>query len=149
MSKPSAPITMTPTRFQQLLDAYGAQPHRWPEAERAMAMHFLANRPATVKQQRHAAQLDALLDLVQASEPSRGLRQSVLPAMGLGRRTFQETFSLFWRPMGALACSALLGLMLGAQSVWPVMDTQESIVGLEDEMIVLAYGVDWDGEGER
>jgi hypothetical protein len=49
-------------RFTELLDAYGAEPRRWPPAERAAAQAFLAVSAEARGRLAAAAALDALLD---------------------------------------------------------------------------------------
>jgi len=57
---------MDEIRLRQILDAYGARPERWPEAERAAARALLASSPAARAAQADAARLDALLDAAPA-----------------------------------------------------------------------------------
>jgi len=63
--------SLTETRFRDIVDAYGADPSRWPEAERAAAAIFARNNPeiaAPILDQARA--LDAWLDMdaVEVSE---------------------------------------------------------------------------------
>jgi hypothetical protein len=53
---------ITLVRFAQLLDAYGAEPARWPAEEREAALALLARSPEARRQRDEAARLDALLD---------------------------------------------------------------------------------------
>lgn len=52
---------MTPTRLADILDAYGADPARWPAAERKAALALLATEPDLARHQAEAATLDAAL----------------------------------------------------------------------------------------
>jgi len=49
-------------RFKALLDAYGADPARWPDAERDTALHFLADDARAQAWLDEARLLDDLLD---------------------------------------------------------------------------------------
>jgi len=70
---------MDARRLDELLDAYGADPARWPADERAAAEALLASSPELRARVTAAAQLDALLDVMPAvSEPSAALRERVL-----------------------------------------------------------------------
>lgn len=72
---------MTLQRLQQLLDAYGAAPERWPEAEHDAALLLLAHSPAARAQREEAAYLDALLDLASGAHPSAELVPRILAAV--------------------------------------------------------------------
>ncbi len=58
---------MTKDRFTAILAAYGANPARWPEAEREAALAFLAANPRAVRLA-EAAQTDAWLDMLTAAD---------------------------------------------------------------------------------
>ena len=68
---------MNRTRLLQLIEAYGADPARWPESERGAALTLLARDPEAQRVQREAAELDAMLDGEVALEPSAALRRAV------------------------------------------------------------------------
>jgi hypothetical protein len=120
-------MTISLQRFEQLLDAYGARPERWPDHERAAAMQLL-EQSAQAAHLWHSAQwLDQQLDQL----PAPGFRQldarllaAPLPARHkkLTDRLLEwlvplqaRTAAVFWRP-AALACVPLvLGLAVGNQ----------------------------------
>ncbi len=63
--------SLTEDRFRDIVDAYGADPVRWPEAERAAAAIFARNHPEISEPVLDAARrLDAWLDIdrVEVSE---------------------------------------------------------------------------------
>jgi anti-sigma factor RsiW len=64
-------------RFVALLDAYGAEPSRWPEAERAGAQALLASDPELQRMHARALELDQVLDAGVALAPSPALRRAV------------------------------------------------------------------------
>jgi hypothetical protein len=71
---------MTVERLQQLLDAYGANPERWPADRRSQALELLAESAPARALRAEAARLDALLDMVPAAEPSPQLVRRALSA---------------------------------------------------------------------
>lgn len=119
---------MNRERFEQLLDAYGADPRRWPEAERADALAF---RDAHASEEEsaltQARQLDALLDVArETAAPSDLLAARVLkaaPKPGSG--------SIGWKPMAALAACAVLGIVagFGVGSLAPAADNDDASIG--------------------
>lgn len=79
---------MTLERFTAIVDAYGANPERWPDAERAGGLALLELSPEARAARDAAATLDRLLDHapVAASDPAlersvlaRGPRAKVVP----------------------------------------------------------------------
>lgn len=56
-----AKTTMSPKRFQEILDAYGADPQRWPEPDRAAATALLSNSLPARRVHRDALRLDQML----------------------------------------------------------------------------------------
>jgi len=62
--------SLTEDRFRDIVDAYGADPARWPEEERAAAAIFARNHPEVAHPLLDAArQLDAWLDAGQVEVP--------------------------------------------------------------------------------
>jgi hypothetical protein len=55
-------MSMSMERFKRLLDAYGADARRWPEADWARAQSLLSASPEARKEWSRAAALDSLLD---------------------------------------------------------------------------------------
>ena len=120
-------MTISLQRFEQLLDAYGARPERWPDHERAAAMQLLG-QSAQAAQLWHSAQwLDQQLDQLPAPDFRQldaRLLAAPLPARHkkLTDRLLEwlvplqaRTAAVFWRP-AALACVPLvLGLAVGNQ----------------------------------
>jgi hypothetical protein len=72
------PDGMTLDRFAVLLEAYGADPARWPDAERAAACALLDRSSEARARRDAAAALDALLDRAAAVEPSSTLAARIL-----------------------------------------------------------------------
>ena len=60
---------MTEQRFKAIVDAYGAAPERWPEAERASATAFMAEHgPAADIWIDEARITDAMLDVLKTAD---------------------------------------------------------------------------------
>jgi hypothetical protein len=71
-------VPMTLAQLQTLLDAYGANPDHWPSEARAPALALLDGSAEARRQRDRAGELDALLDLVPAAQPSPDLRARAL-----------------------------------------------------------------------
>ena len=85
---------MTSERLRHLLEAYGANPDRWPPEEREAALALLDDSSEGRAERDRAARLDALLDRAPAERPSRGLAARVLAASPAKRQKAQSRFSL-------------------------------------------------------
>ena len=112
---------MTETRFRELLDAYGADPRRWPADERGAAEAFSASAQAQTSLA-EARQLDAALEAFASPGPSFELRQAVLAAAPRGRSSPFSRVRPFglWSGAGwaaAAAAGVVLGVSLGQQLV--------------------------------
>ncbi|MGE3143253.1 MAG: hypothetical protein AB7L65_08010 [Hyphomonadaceae bacterium] len=100
---------MNMTRFKAILDAYGAAPRRWPEAERAAAEAFAAAHEECAALLAEARALDGVLDAMEPHAPSellfaRVMRKAPKPAL-IARAA--------WKPAAALAACAIFGVVLG------------------------------------
>lgn len=72
---------MTEARFQALIDAYGALPARWPDAERQPALDFLTANASAQTLLAEACAVDDLLDAVKVTDHARAeLDQTVFEA---------------------------------------------------------------------
>ena len=108
----------------EMLDAYGADPARWPAGDprRAAAWALLDSGDAT-QSATAAGALDRALEraLERAPAPSAALTGAVLqaaPRPGLRARAGAR-LALF-KPVGALACAMLLGIAVGVWSPVPI-----------------------------
>ena len=73
------PPTLTLSRLEQLLDAYGGDPASWPEQERAAALALIETEPEARKLHASSQALDAKLSFSDLSEVvSSQLRARVL-----------------------------------------------------------------------
>jgi len=65
-------------RFCHIVDAYGAEPERWPASERAAAEAFLARSYEATLFVKEAGKLDFLLDEMALGSPTEALKSRVL-----------------------------------------------------------------------
>lgn len=100
---------MTQERFLEILEAYGADPARWPEAEREAAQAYADAHPELVAQAIETErQLDALLGTAEA-EVSPLLEARILrQAPQLKPTVFEH-----WRLTGAVAAAVLVAVTIG------------------------------------
>ena len=123
--------TMKPDRFLALVEAYGAEPSRWPADERAAAEVFAASDAASKSALSDASVLDRTLDRLPAEDVPTGLRERILAAYdeALTRRAGGPFGSIpaalgrlrdaiwpgapLWQPASAFALSLAVGLAMG------------------------------------
>lgn len=106
---------MTPERFAAILDAYGAEPRRWPDAERPAALAHLRKAAGAAAWLDAAADLDDLLGWSRVPAPSAALRRRVIASATAGR--FWRGAGLWWSGLalaGAAAAGALTGTAAAA-----------------------------------
>jgi len=114
--------TMTIERLSTMLEAYGGDPLRWPELERAAALGLIGRDPAAARMQDEAQALDVVLDCAPASLPDATLAARILavrPRPSIGARVRDLWAELFpqspsWAP--ALGLVAALALGTGVQA---------------------------------
>ncbi len=130
--------SMQPARFAEVLDAYGADPRRWPASERDAALALLASSPAARAQLQVAASLDAALDAHAVSPPSSALRAALIAAAPQPRRGWRQSLAELWFDLGgwqlaapAFAASLALGALL---PMW----LDERATDLPDEDLIAA-----------
>lgn len=107
---------MTPEHFAELVDIYGAEPRRWPQAQRQAAIAFMENRPEEVESILRAAQsLDMVLDRYIVPGPSAKLIRAVTdsaPSMRSAARRIR-----LWRQGLSFAAVGLAGALAGALAI--------------------------------
>ena len=111
---------MSPEDFSRLLDTHGADPERWPEAQRAAARALCEVSTAARGQWMAAKRLDALLASGKAPPPDPA-RQARIVAGAMARLRARAEPLLDWRwlfphPVGAaFAASLVAGWLVGVQ----------------------------------
>lgn len=108
---------MTIERFAALIEAYGADRRRWPEAERRAALALLAADARARTLLADAHDLDWVLDADPAPAVSPALRARVLagaPTPRQAARWALAAWARLWAPRAGLAAAGLAGVMFGA-----------------------------------
>jgi hypothetical protein len=130
--------SMQLARFTEVLDTYGADPQRWPAADRDAALALLADSQVARAQQQEAALLDAALDAYAVAAPAAALRQTIIASAAPARRTWRQSLADLWRELGgwhlaapAFAASLTLGALL---PMW----LDETATDLPDEDLIAA-----------
>jgi hypothetical protein len=113
-------------RLRTLLEAYGADPRRWPTAERAGAEGLLAVSAEARTLAREAQGLDALLDRAPLSRDTainpRALAASIVHTVELSQlprtgrpwtEAFGSRFAFGWANVAALAAAGVIGFWVG------------------------------------
>lgn len=114
--------TMNEARMRAILDAYGAEPARWPADERADAAAWLAAHADVVADAtRDARAVDGALACdVRAQAPSDDLAARVLaaaPEPNVVPLRARRVGGFGVRAVAALAACALMGVVVGFSSV--------------------------------
>jgi len=111
---------MNPERFLALLDAYGADMRRWPDAERAAARALAAQGSPELRQRMsEAALLDGWLDKHTVAAPDDALMRRVAAGAAAAGPASATSGGAGWRlrwlwPGAGLAGIGLAGTLAGA-----------------------------------
>ncbi|WP_322045867.1 hypothetical protein [Paraburkholderia sp. J67] len=108
---------MTPERFHTLVEAYGADPRRWPEHERADALAWArAHREQADAVLEEALALDAWLARDMVAPPSRALFEQIVASAPVAVPVQPATSKRkrFWWSGAAFAGVGLAGALAGA-----------------------------------
>ncbi len=116
---------MTPDRFRELIDAYGAEPGRWPANERAAALAF-ANADVRARAMLGEAKgLDTLISGMQIKPPVIDTARIVAAAARLAQEPDTSNVVAFasmrrltrpvmvWARGAALAAATVCGFIIG------------------------------------
>ncbi len=109
-------------RFQAIVDAYGAEPRRWPDTERDAAQAFAARDPRAEACLGEARAMDAMLDLARDSltpEMEEDLHYRAMARFTLVPPAHRERAPVIWAGLGLAAClaGAVLGVNLSLKSI--------------------------------
>ncbi len=136
---------VTEARFKAIVDAYGAAPERWPEAERAAAMAFMAeHRPVAEIWIDEARVTDAMLDVLKSADPHedtqhllwRTLAQMPMEPSGVlpFRRRGRPLPMVMATGIGIAAC--LAGALLGINFSLTSLDDMRAQSVLEQAQMI-------------
>lgn len=142
--------TMTAARFKLLLEAYGAEIGRWPEAERLAAHAYAETAPEAAALLAEARHVDALLAALPSPQLPGGLEQKILAGAGMtAQRAWHPGAALrrllealwpetsFWKPASVLASALVLGGLIGVNLLGTLVQS-DTDAAHED---LLAYAV--------
>ncbi|EGF91288.1 hypothetical protein ABI_27030 [Asticcacaulis biprosthecium C19] len=117
---------MTARRFRDILDAYGADPARWPDGEREDARAFAASNPEAAEWLAEARALDDMLRVVDEIAVTERLHFQTVAKMiaandvgGPMPAVKPRRLAVFWAGAGVAAClaGAVLGMNLSLDSL--------------------------------
>lgn len=134
-------------RFIAILDAYGGDDRRWPEAERESALALLAASPEACAAREDALAFDGLLDALPAEAVPAGLHEAVLTGAPRASRRMSLLDLIWpgaplWRPAMAFAASIALGIAVGIGVLdLPAFDGSGGDTLIADD-IVSTWGLD-------
>src|SRR5476649_1025275 len=102
-------------RFRELLDAYGAEPGRWPANERGSAKVLLAENPEAARLRGQAAAVDGLLNRATLAPPVIDAERLIASITAEPQRTAEivtlraarrPSAGAFWLKVASLAAAA-------------------------------------------
>ena len=144
---------MTASRARQLLESYGSDPARWPDAERAAALALLGADTSLDAARKGEEALDAVLTALPPEDVVRGLPHRILgdfdrhvsSRQGHLRRIIRDWLEKLgdavwpgaplWQPIAAMSVSLLIGLAAGTLlPEQPARDTDETVVSSPFDM---------------
>jgi hypothetical protein len=133
---------MTPERFHQIVEAYGADPRRWPMRERAAAEAWASSHRAEADAVlSDATTIDAWLAADKIDPPGAALQQRVVERAPARRR--------LWWSGAAVAGVGLLGGVAGAFAVSFFVLTENAPALHDSSYLTSSFGgtsADWSGE---
>jgi hypothetical protein len=145
---------MTPERFHAIVDAYGADPRRWPAAERASAQAWASrHREEADAVLAESAWLDASLSSDAIAPAGRALYRRIVAGAPLPEaraRGFFPSRGRLWWSGAAIAGIGLAGGLAGAFAVsFVVLTGAVPPVSHEAPDLTTSFGTpaaDWSGE---
>lgn len=102
---------MTPERFRQIVEAYGAAPQRWPEGERTAAEAFARTNPETQAMLAREASLDSMLGAYRIAPAGSALTGAVIASAR--RRRPRLSWMMIGQGFGIVG-AGLAGVIAGA-----------------------------------
>lgn len=111
---------MNEERFKSLIEAYGANPDRWPQPERDAALKFAQSSPQAQRALDEAALFDRMLDAADTAPVTRDLEARILAKFPERKAALRTAWldalipARAWAQAAVLAASLGLGLLAGA-----------------------------------
>jgi hypothetical protein len=112
---------VTPDRFRELTEIYGAEPRRWPAAERQAALAYMRDHAGDAEAAlSEASTLDDLLGDYGAIPAGAVLREQIIASAPRGARSPARRMPVWWQAAG-FAGLGLAGALAGALAISVVM----------------------------
>jgi hypothetical protein len=141
---------MTPERFHQIVEAYGADPRRWPLQERAAAQAWAQSHRAEADAVlSDAAGIDAWLAADKLDPPGAALQQRIVERAPVRQPVDRAGRRRLWWSGAAVAGVGLLGGVAGAFAVSFFVLTESVPLVHESSYLTSSFGgttADWSGE---
>jgi hypothetical protein len=146
---------VTLRRLDELLAAYGSNPMRWPETERAAALALLDRSPGLAAQVKEAQRLDAALDRLSdevsapvAAQVAARIARDVTARRKPNRFSWgallRSTTAEAWPRAAAFAGVAMLGIVAGLSSDPSAVSNADSVFdGSAGEASVMGEFASW------
>ena len=139
---------MTPERFHTIVEAYGADPRRWPEQERTAAQAWAAaHRAEADAALTESASVDAWLACDEIAPPDRALEQRIVASAPM--RCAPWLRHRMWWSGAALAGIGLTGGLAGALAVSFFIVAGAASPVQDSSYLTTGFGgstADWSGE---
>jgi hypothetical protein len=133
-------------RFRYLLDAYGADLQRWPEAERASARELLARSDEAAQAQYEAARLDYALGhgapAVSGAAVGRVLKAVAEPEKRTEDGLYRAVIGPRWVPPALLGGMAVLGFLVGLVD----LESDSAASGMRSDVVAIVFNSDLAGK---
>jgi hypothetical protein len=142
---------MNAERFQRMIEAYGADPARWPHALRADGLWFLAQTPDRERLVEAEQALDAQIDAWRLDSPSVALRERITaPATTCRAARPAWRSRRLWLSGAGLAAACAAGVIAGVNvgAAWTLLGPSssdrdaEALVGNLDSVAVFGSRLD-------
>lgn len=145
---------MNQERFQLLLDAYGAEPDRWPQVDREAGRAYLAEHPGALAALQAVRALDGALDAWTSNSVTKAFRDRVLASAPAPRASRSGwAWPKLWLSGAGLAAAGAAGAIVGATLIAPslanaVPGDRGAMAGpLSDDISVLGSPFDMEPTG--
>ena len=130
---------MTPERFRELTEIYGAEPRRWPAAERDAALAYLRDHTAEAEAAlADALALDGMLSRHAVAPAGAALREQIVASAPKAREWTWRPARLVWQSAG-LAGLGLAGALAGAIVISAFMPLDRQGDDDESAYVVTAF----------
>ncbi|WP_246792950.1 hypothetical protein [Burkholderia perseverans] len=139
---------MTPERFRNIVEAYGADSRRWPDAERDAARAWAGAHPeAAGPLLAEAADLDGWLGAHHVAPAGHALVEHIVATAPAARRPW--TRGRLWWSGAAMAGVGALGVLAGALAMSSALLAGAPAAMHESTYLTTSFGGstdDWSGE---